>query len=250
MATINGFTAAHMQAIKNGTISSAALGGASGYDLVFTKYDSTTLNVGNVRGATGPTGATGATGPAGTNGTGLIVCTSSTRPASPSVGQNIYETDTGRHLVYYGATTLWRQPWNMPWGVISWFTNTAQPLDVTSTTGVVLSGVTGTVGIISNRVYELTFSCRYLNSAVDTVNNFIIRRAGTSVLGGISRNQSTVSDQTFTLSGLYQTGSGGSSTWDVFCYNSSGTTRIYGGNATTQLIIKDVGPLTSTVPAS
>jgi hypothetical protein len=36
--------------------------------------------------------------------TGTIICTSSTRPASPFVGQQIYETDTKRTLTYDGAS--------------------------------------------------------------------------------------------------------------------------------------------------
>ena len=36
-----------------------------------------------------------------------VICTSSTRPASPFVGQQIYETDTGCSRVYDGS--LWRQ---------------------------------------------------------------------------------------------------------------------------------------------
>lgn len=46
------------------------------------------------------------------------ICTSSTRPASPYVGQAIYETDTDRLLFYYGATSGWRPPWNQAWGTV------------------------------------------------------------------------------------------------------------------------------------
>ena len=38
--------------------------------------------------------------------TGTIICTSSTRPASPFAGQQIYETDTSRTLAWDGA--VWR----------------------------------------------------------------------------------------------------------------------------------------------
>ena len=40
--------------------------------------------------------------------TGTIICTSSTRPASPFVGQQIYETDTSKSLIYNG--TAWVSP--------------------------------------------------------------------------------------------------------------------------------------------
>jgi len=40
--------------------------------------------------------------------TGTIICTSSTRPASPFAGQQIYETDTSKSLIYNG--TAWVSP--------------------------------------------------------------------------------------------------------------------------------------------
>lgn len=44
----------------------------------------------------------------GVNRRALIVCTSGTRPASPGVGQEIFETDTKNVLVWTGAA--WAQP--------------------------------------------------------------------------------------------------------------------------------------------
>jgi hypothetical protein len=38
---------------------------------------------------------------------GVQVCTSSTRPTSPSEGMMIYETDTDKHLVYDGSAWQW-----------------------------------------------------------------------------------------------------------------------------------------------
>lgn len=53
---------------------------------------------------------------AGTVGVSDVICTSTTRPASPFVGMKIYETDTAKALVYAGATSGWSPPWNTPWG--------------------------------------------------------------------------------------------------------------------------------------
>jgi hypothetical protein len=49
---------------------------------------------------------------------GTIICRSDTRPTTPNRGTVIYETDTGKNLVYYGATTGWQPPWNLPWGIM------------------------------------------------------------------------------------------------------------------------------------
>jgi len=228
MATVNGFTAEHMQTIKDGTITSASL---VNYELIFTKYNNTTLNVGNVRGATG-----------------TIACTSATRPASPTVGQIIYETDTGKQLIYYGATTLWRQPWNMPWGIIANMTDTGTRTFTTTATAI--TNVTASVPMLLNRYYELNFTCRYTNSSASQGNSFVIRRNGTAITSGLAVNPGTTFDQSFSLVSHYKATATSSTTWDVAAFNSAGTTTINGANLTTQFTIKDVGPLTETPPAT
>ena len=47
-----------------------------------------------------------------------------------------WETTSGRQLVYYGATTGWRPPWDMPWG----------RLDFTSAIDFAISATSPTVG--------------------------------------------------------------------------------------------------------
>jgi hypothetical protein len=59
MATVTVYTAARMAAIEANAIVSGAV---VGNDLILTKYNSSTINAGNVRGATGIQGPTGATG--------------------------------------------------------------------------------------------------------------------------------------------------------------------------------------------
>lgn len=58
-------------------------------------------------GAQGPAGPIGPAGPKGDKGdvgtTGLLICTSTTRPASPFAGMQIFETDTTRILMWSGA---------------------------------------------------------------------------------------------------------------------------------------------------
>ena len=53
-------------------------------------------------------------------GNGAFACTSTTRPAAPFIGMEIFETDTGNRLFYYdppsAAPVGWYQPWNQPWG--------------------------------------------------------------------------------------------------------------------------------------
>ena len=47
-----------------------------------------------------------------------LTVTSSTRPTNPYVGMQIFETDTGRVLYYYGKTLGWRPDWGIAWGEV------------------------------------------------------------------------------------------------------------------------------------
>lgn len=99
MATVNGYTAERMKEIEDNTIVDADI---VGNDLILTRFDGTTFNAGEVRGAPGPTGPTG---PAGA--TSITICTSGTRPGAPTNGMTIYETDTKRQWTYDGTAWRW-----------------------------------------------------------------------------------------------------------------------------------------------
>jgi hypothetical protein len=47
-----------------------------------------------------------------------LTVTSNTRPVNPYVGMQIFETDTGRVLYYYGTTLGWRPDWGIAWGEV------------------------------------------------------------------------------------------------------------------------------------
>lgn len=136
MATVTGYTATKMEELADEQIIDASIVGG---ELILVKRDLTELNVGNVIGPQGPPGTdtsivvcTSSTRPTGGDlfeglgiyetdtdliwfydGTawvyrgGTIICTSSTRPASPFAGMEIYETDTFRKWIY--AAGQWRQ---------------------------------------------------------------------------------------------------------------------------------------------
>lgn len=94
--SVTGFTAARSQAIEDEAIVSGAVDGSG--DLILTKFGGGTVNAGAVIGPSGPSGS------------GLIICTSSTRPSSPSEGDAIWETDTNRIYVWPGGS--WRWIWS------------------------------------------------------------------------------------------------------------------------------------------
>lgn len=96
VVSIDGFTAARSQAIEDAAIIGGSVDGSG--DLILEAHDGSTINAGAVVGPTGPAGS------------GLIVCSSSTRPGSPSEGDMIWETDTNRIYVWPGGS--WRWIWS------------------------------------------------------------------------------------------------------------------------------------------
>ena len=65
--------------------------------------------------------------------TGTIICTSSTRPASPFEGQTIYETDTDKELTWSGSAWVVTNRPLTPWPSFDVSRSSTQ-----STTGVVI----------------------------------------------------------------------------------------------------------------
>lgn len=95
MATVTGLTKDRMLAIEAESIVGGTVNG-SGH-LILTKHDGTTIDAGDVHGPIGPTGSGG-----------YVICTSTTRPGSPTAGEHIYETDTGREYVWTGSAWSYR----------------------------------------------------------------------------------------------------------------------------------------------
>jgi hypothetical protein len=81
-------------------------------------------------------------------------CTSSTRPASPSPGDMIWETDTHKFLIYQTTTTGWTPPWNMAWGEYGSATKTTDQLGITGITAVTSLSVTG-ITVVGNRATDI-----------------------------------------------------------------------------------------------
>lgn len=114
MATVTGYTAARMKQIEDASIID---GDVVGDDLILTRFDTTQVNAGNVRGAQGVQGSPG---------TGIQVVTSTTRPVTPIEGNMIYETDTDKFLSYNG--TEWVLPKNLGEGFYV-VTSTTRPVN-------------------------------------------------------------------------------------------------------------------------
>lgn len=117
--------------------------------------------------------------------TGTIICTSSTRPASPFVGQQIYETDTSKSLIYNGTAWVAPQALSVPPSVSVGFGTTStytQDTNIVWTTAdyntdtMWTSGATVTVRTAG--IYLVTFMGRATSTVSASGNAYI--NAGTA----------------------------------------------------------------------
>lgn len=126
---------------------------------------------------------------------GVIICTSTTRPGTPSWnpylsdvdGMTIYETDTKKKLVYMGATLGWRPDWAMPWGELAYVQSTT--LAQTGTAVANLTGMTLTVTPPAGRKLLVTAQLPVrIDGDGDRIKGWI--REGSTILGcyGDSKN--------------------------------------------------------------
>mgnify|MGYP006286154311 CR=1 FL=1 len=164
---------------------------------------------------------------------------------SPTRGLVSFLTDPGSLEVYYGATTGWAKPWNLPWGNVTESTLASQQFYGAGTWGFPLSW-TGTP--IANRNYQMTISFTDNPAAAGRVNYGIHSSAGTP-----SRLYSFYAAG----AGYYWTGAttllftttGSSMTRGLAIVQATGTGGTF-VEAGATLSLVDLGPSTSTAPAS
>jgi hypothetical protein len=186
-----------------------------------------------------------------------VFTNSSARSAAitaPTRGLVSLLTDSGALEIYYGATTGWARPWNQPWGI-----QTA-PAIITvsqtfSTTGAVdMTGSTQTFNYTANRRYRLTYSGAY-DSPVGAPTIGLLRVTdGFTVWGQANTSLASAADQTtVNLTTYVNYASSGSVSFKVQGYVAVGGDQFRMlASATTPHVfsVEDVGPTTSTAPAS
>lgn len=176
--------------------------------------------------------------------TSPIVCTSGTRPAG-KVGRRIFETDTGRELVYYdppgAAAAGWYRPWNLPWGRLGRFT-TGLTSPYQNNVGAVFAS--GNLDVIAGRQYRLHANMLLDGQANDAEAEVLLRAGGVAVEGAFHTlkiagrgNYVEVEDDT------YSPAASGSVLFELFMRASVGAVRnLVVGNNVAGISVYDVGP--------
>ena len=182
--------------------------------------------------------------------TGYFSYGNATTPTSPTIGQTYYDTVNGKLLVYYGATTGWKQPWNMPWGYIQ-YTQTTSNVSVKN--GTILTG--NTISVVNGRRYRIH---AHVEAYYSTVINDV---AGlTIVVGGTAIQQTNVTNTVVNFAGFggevvgYYTATATNTSLSCNLYNTAvvgAGTHTFQANASYPIFIavEDIGT-TTTPPAA
>ena len=186
-----------------------------------------------------------------TTATAPVICTSSTRPSSPIVGQTIYETDTGMFMVYYGATTLWQPPWGQPWGYVA--ETTTPPTTVQTISVFTSTKITGTdtasCTLRSDRRYRLTAFAHY---AHNTTSSYTYLRAYTSTGVGLGPAWTQVMDVSTRQIVMWVTSFSGTSFTGTLQLNAqqlAGSLDVNLASYGARLLVEDIGPVSYAPPS-
>ena len=199
------------------------------------------------------------------------VCTSSTRPAVPYVGQWIYETDTSLAKVWDGSAwseyppakanlaspaftgtptaptaaagtnttqiaTMASKPWNTAWGSVG-FTNKTTNTAISSGTTVMSQAFTSVTG----RLYKITHyePVAYNSSAGYTI--FYIKNGATLLKESFMPNRAA-NEPTGWMEMYVGTFTAGSITINIVATSTNITNTNNSASASSHLLIEDIGP--------
>jgi hypothetical protein len=190
----------------------------------------------------------------GTNLASYTYLTTAQRTAlTPVKGQTVYDTDLGSLLIYYGATTGWRPPWNQPWGIIDHKTDTTVR-SITSTTPAEITSVLRSTGTyIANRYLKITAVMTMAhNASLGFIMNVVRSPASSAVTearvaqqgyNGFSQiaNSVVITSTASAVYGLY---------WASNTAGQSVTNYNNLSGLSTRFTIEDIGPLANNPPAS
>ena len=168
------------------------------------------------------------------------VCTSSTRPTAPYEGQQIYETDTDKTLVWTGSA--WYANWNLPWGLVALTKTNNTNFSVTTTEAVSITSSSFTA--VANRYYKVTYveAIVYSSGTTAMVGATKLDTISGTLLSQTYTNTNATASSNIITTGLFTTTAGSHvvvGTLDM----DSGTGTGYRVNLGASIFVEDVGPV-------
>ena len=175
--------------------------------------------------------------------TRYTVCTSSSHPSTPSVGDCIYETDTGLVFYYQGATDTWTKDWGVAWGYVASFVTTTDQSGIGSQVDVTGSSLTWTA--VANRRYKVSYvvSVAHSTSPGGAVELGVYDGSNNLKGGDLVGVEAGGANSVFVLAYSYLESPAGGSVTRKLRINASGTGGVIDGSSHPGLfLIEDDGP--------
>lgn len=171
------------------------------------------------------------------------ICTSATHPGSPSVGDTLYETDTGKELTYQGTTDTWTPPWNTAWGFVGQGVTTTDNSLAVSPSVTNVSGASVTFTAIANRRYKVSYTVTAAQAAAGrVVECFVVDGSGSFIGGDAASVEGGAGTSFIVTSYYYESISAGSVTRKLQARTDAGTATLQGATHPGILSVEDVGP--------
>lgn len=170
---------------------------------------------------------------------------------TPTKGMTVYDTDLGKLLVYYGSTTGWQLPWNQPWGYIDSKSTTSSTSGVTTATDISGMSIT-TPTQVAGRLLEWYWQGHIQSSTSDTAAVSLTTNTGTLLA---TTTNSGVSIWAYPVTCIYiETTTAAALTRKLRLSRGDGTTSTVNfycdSGRVGRLVCKDIGPASTTPPAS
>ncbi len=174
----------------------------------------------------------------------VAVVTSSTRPSSVSQGQHIYETDTGKTMVWNG--TAWYPPWSTAWGVLGRATLLTLQSNIGASNALTdVTGMSVTVTVPAGRRIKLSAHGTFQITSAGGFGLGIFRE-GSTILQRWADRQAFTNNENGQSSGFVTlTPTAGSHTYKLTMAIQAGpgSLTVIGDPALpVELIVEDVGP--------
>jgi hypothetical protein len=175
------------------------------------------------------------------------IVSSGTHPGSPSIGDHIFELDTGADLTYQSATTGWTRPWNVAWGYLAVAQVTANQGSIGTATDLT-SLTSGAITFVANRQVRISGYIAALGAAGGGLARLDIKESATILA---SDQEIMQTSNTGLRAVAIISPSAGAHTYKLTFGRTSGAdtlTMVASSTAPAFILVEDIGPLVGSPP--
>lgn len=175
--------------------------------------------------------------------TGFTGITVGSAPSSPVEGETYYNTTSDALLSYTTATTGWVAPWNLPWGVLGYATDTALRAGFPTTAAEINSGLRITFTVPANRRLRMTAGAQIKSASGNAGYVLTVYTSAGTYIAQLARFDGNIGTGV-KANGIHLiTPSAGTYTYTLYVASTTGTVDVdASGLIPTWFCIEDLGP--------